>query len=517
MKLNYIKILAFTIFASILTSCDLDTSPTTSVENKETFKNTKNAEFVLRGAWNTLFNSGSTYASIGIGSSMLNDDFAGSDVIRPKTYGFSDSYALTFGYARGEYNSVLWSIMYKAINNSNAIIAYIDNAEGTQNDKDRIKGQAYATRAFAYMYLASHFSFAINKDPNAVCVPIYTEPTSLDVALTGNPASSVSEVYTQALNDIEEALKLIPENYSKGTDAKEQHMIDHLTLLGIAARTNLYARNWQKAYEYAEAALAKNSYLMTEDEYKTGFNDVNNKEWIWGVTSTTTDNLHAYVFHFKDTTSPESYYTCLTSDPWLKEMIEDGDYRKDLFEWGQNGYQDWVMLNYKFRFRDTSNKLGDLVMMRTSELYLIKAEAAANIGGKETVAQETLQILRDARMKKDEKGNPVSAKPVTQTGQDLIDEIWKERRIELWGEGFSLTDIIRNQQSVVRKQYETTIQDEDGKDIIVRGHTLRLTLPDGSDFKPNSIYYLFRITVQEELQNSAIYSKYPKLKEYDQM
>lgn len=494
-----------------VTSCDLDTSPTTSVELKEVFKNAQNADRVYRGTWSYMFRSGQTVESVGLGAIMLNDDFASSDVVRTLSYGYSPSYAISYGYARGQINNVLWDIMYDAINNSNAIIKYIDNVEGSQEEKELVKGKAYATRGFAYMYLASHFSFAINKDPNAVCVPIYTEPTTLNVALTGNPASNVTEVYQQAVNDMEEALKLIPENYSHGGTPEEQYVIDRTVALGLAARVNLYARNWQKAFDYAEAVLAKNSYLMNETEYKSGFNDVNNNEWIWGMRSKTEDYSVGQIFQFKDTTTPGSPYTSLNTDPWFKEMITDGDYRKDLFQWGQTAYLDWAMLNHKFKFRDVENTVGDLVLMRTSEMYLIKAEAAANLPGKESIAQQTLQTLQNARMK-----NGVAA-TVTAIGEDLLKEIWKERRIELWGEGFALTDIIRNQQTIVRKQYETTITDDNGKDIVVRGHTTRLTLPDESPFKPNSIYYLFRITVQEEQQNKILYSKYPRLPEYDQM
>lgn len=60
--------------ACAVTSCDLDTTPTTSLDAGNVYKDTENAERVLRGAWNYIFNSGSTYASIGIGSIQLNDD-----------------------------------------------------------------------------------------------------------------------------------------------------------------------------------------------------------------------------------------------------------------------------------------------------------------------------------------------------------------------------------------------------------------------------------------------------------
>lgn len=439
---------------------------------------------------------------------MMSDDFAGSDVVRTLSYGLAGSYNLTNGFSRGEHCGVLWDMMYDPINNVNGIIKNIDNVEGSQEEKNRIKGQALATRGFAYMVLATHYSFAIDKDPNAVCVPIYTEPTTDQTALTGKPASSVSEVFAQSINDLKEALDLIPSNYSHGTLQTDQYMIDHLVTLGLLARTSLYARNWQDAYNYAVAALAINPYLMNEKEYKSGFNDYNNKEWMWSLSCTKEDCDPCYLFYFKDCTTEGSYYTSLNADPYFKEKFEDGDYRKDLFNWGQTSYGNWAMLNSKFKFFDIDNMLADIIMMRTSEMYLIKAEAAAHIAGKESEAQQTLQTLRNARMK-----SGLTAETVTATGEELIKEIWMERRKELWGEGFSLTDLIRNQQSVERKEYNATII-VDGEEVAVKGHTI-LQLPDETPFEPNSKYYLLRIPEKEELQNTELYSKYPKLPIYN--
>lgn len=507
MKHNFKNIYTVVLLVFFITACDLDTTPTTSLETKAVFKDTENAERVLRGAWNYIFNSGSTYASIGIGSSMLSDDFAGSDVVRTLSYGFSSSYALTNGYGREEINNVLWTLMYTPINNCNNIIKHIDEVSGTPEDKNRIKGQALASRGFFYMYLASHYSFAIDKAPDAVCVPIYTEPTDYGVAISGNPASSVSEVYQQALNDLKEAVELIPETYSHGNDPADQYLPDYLVTLGLLARTNLYARNWQEAYDYAVKALDINNYLMSETEYKSGFSNFLNEEWIWGYSSTLDDNTPSYLFYFKDSTTPGSYYTSLNADPWFKALFEDGDYRKDLFNWGLTAYLNWALLNSKFKFKNIDDMLADIVLMRTSEIYLIKAEAASRLPGKETEAQQTLQVLRDKRMKSG------SAKEVTETGEALMNEIWKERRKELWGEGFSLTDIIRNQQSLNRKPYEEVIT-VDGKQITVTGHT-RISFPDNTPFEPNSKYYLFRIPEKEELQNNNLYSRFQKLPIYD--
>lgn len=80
----------------------------------------------------------------------------------------------------------MWDLVYDPINNCNAVLKNIDGISGDQEEKNRIKGQAYATRGFLYMLLASHYSFAIDKEPDAVCVPIYTEPTNYDMATTGS-------------------------------------------------------------------------------------------------------------------------------------------------------------------------------------------------------------------------------------------------------------------------------------------------------------------------------------------
>ena len=79
------------------------------------------------------------------------------------------------------------------------------------------------------MHLASTYSFSIDKDPNAVCVPIYTEPS--DEKTEGKPASTVAEVYAQAISDLENALNLIPENYSRSSKYKiDRILIEEATL-----------------------------------------------------------------------------------------------------------------------------------------------------------------------------------------------------------------------------------------------------------------------------------------------
>ena len=514
MKNLFKYIFALTLGASTFTSCDLDTIPTTYIDAGSVFGKTEDAEKVLNGGWNYLMETWNSYANPGFGAMLRANDAMGSDVVLNTKYGFRDHYAFNAIYGKGGTNTLSWLLIYRVTNDCNGVIDNIDNAEGTQDERDRIKGQALALRGFLYLHLASCYSFAIDKDPNAVCGPIYTKSTDTTTASEGQPASSVSEVYAQAIKDLEEALSLIPSNYIRNSKQK----IDKQVVLGILSRACLYARQFDKAKQYSDQLLALNNYLMKESEFNDGFSDISNPEWIWGHPQTADQGDFSYLFNYLDTTSPTSYYYSFNVDPYFRDLYDDGDYRKDMLIWATDPGKTvesetyvW-MRNLKFRFRDVENKLGDIILMRVAEIYLINAEAKAQLEDPDAV--NVLNTLKAAR------GAQPTASGLSK--EDLLEEIWLERRKELWGEGFSLVDIIRNQKSVERKAYPTdpidyTYVDETGQTKTLQktpqGHRI-FKFPDNSDFCANSKYYLYRITDAEELANKNLYSKYPKLSIY---
>lgn len=500
--------------AASLTSCDLDTIPTTYIDSDSVFGKTADTEKVLNGGWNYLMETFNSYANPGYGAMLRASDAMGSDVVLNTKYGFRAHNEFTAIYGKGGTNTLSWLLCYRVINDCNNVLANIDNAEGTQTDRDRIKGQALALRGFLYLHLAQAYSFAIDKDPNAVCAPIYTEATTEDIAKEGKAASSVSEVYDRAIKDVEDALALIPTNYVR--DSK--HKIDRQVALGILSRACLYARQWDKAEEYSSQLLKENSYLMSEAEFNDGFNSVDNKEWIWGHPQTNDQSNASYQFHYLDTTTKGSYYYSFNVDPYFKDLYDDGDYRKELIYWAtdpganvENAAYVW-MRNAKFRFRDIENQVGDIVLMRVAEIYLINAEAKAQLNDPDAVS--VLNQLKQARGAK--------LAETTLSKEDLLEAIYLERRKELWGEGFSLFDIIRLQKSVVRKAYpegpiDYTYTNEKGETKTLKkktqGHRF-FNFPDKTPFCANSKYYLFRITDTEELANKHLYDNYPKLDIY---
>jgi hypothetical protein len=80
-------------------------------------------------------------------------------------------------------------------------------------------------------------------------------------------------------------------------------------------------------------------------------------------------------------------------------------------------------------------------MMRSSEMYLIEAEAEAEAGNA-PAAQTALFAIQSQR--------DASAVKSTSTGSTLVNEVLIERRKELFGEGFAFFDIKRRQLPLKR-------------------------------------------------------------------
>lgn len=470
-----------------LNGCDLDTNPTTSYDGAKVYQDTKNAESVLEGVWKRLFEDYGNMYTMGFYAHYCIMDAMGSDIVVNETRtGYKNYYAFSVMNSKSEYAvSYYWGIFYEAINNCNNVIAFVDDAKGSEEDISRIKGQAYALRGFLYMTLASKYCTSIDKDPNTLCVPIYTEPSTYQTE--GQSRATVTAVYEQALSDMNEAEKLIPDAYMR-SGRMEKYRIDKQVVYGLLARTHLYARHWADAEKFSVLAH-QNKALMSEADYMKGFNDAGNAEWIWGHPQIDTQNDAGYVFFFLSLEETAGYRN-FAADPYFMNLFDNTDYRKKMFKvfnlWNVNylGYT-------KFRFREGTN--GDLPLMRLSEMYLIEAEAKARQVEKVGQALDVINAFKRARG---------ATELVSESQPQLIEDILKERRKELWGEGFSLVDMIRNQKSVERESYAGDVRMSDGSLLpaTVKGHW-STQFPDGTTFQANSLYYIWSAPENEGIYN----------------
>jgi hypothetical protein len=447
MKINLSKYIMVAFSALLLGSCSsdfLDQSPTQFVNEADALKDTD----ALYGALNGLHRSmyiryNDDQGQMGLGGIMQQMDVAGEDLVYPATNGW---YLSVYNWTAQESENSAeikfpWRTLYRAVRNANGIINSVAAAKGAQEDKDIVEGQALLYRAFCHfqlvqIYAKRYVPGAVNSQDG---VPVILNSSDI----VGR--SSVEDVYKKIHEDLDKAVVLL-----NGYGRPNNSYLDASVANGLKARVNLVQGNWALASDFAVKARA-GKVLMPREEYALGFNDYKNKEWMWGshVIELQTEyfgNFGAYMSRNFASTVIRSCPKAINSK--LYDQIPTTDIRSALFD--KTGQHTALKLSSAFvKFPYTSQKFlavsdsdsrCDIPYMRVAEMYLIEAEAKAKLG-----QPGAAQILYDLVVKRDP-----SYVLSTNTGQALVDEIWFQRRIELWGEGFRFFDLKRTNSALDR-------------------------------------------------------------------
>lgn len=443
-------------------SCDkdyLETQPTDAVSEQSVFTTTANAWAALNGIHRAMFMQYSNQDQAGHGSVMINMDMLGDDLVMTAAGNgwFNSTYKwLTHRNANAGTVYFTYRLYYKLIANANMIINNIEKVDGPDAEKAEIKGQALAYRAWAHHQLVQLFGerYDAAKGTNTqLGVPILTINTT-----EGQPRATVEEVYAQINKDLNDAIALLPQR----RNAKSHFNVD--VVKGLKARVALTMQDWASAAQYANEA--RQAYtLMSAADYLGGFNNVENKEWMWGSDQIADQTTYFYSFfaymsaNFSSTnirTNPKA----INSKLYAK--IADTDVRKQLWDpqptavkdadgktvgYDVNGYiippnfSAKPYMNRKFMADGGASSIGDVPYMRAAEMYLIEAEALARLGR----SAEAVLVLSELMEARDE-----AYLPIELIGQDLVEAILTQRRIELWGEGFRFFDLKRTNSPLDR-------------------------------------------------------------------
>ena len=329
--------------------------------------------------------------------------------------------------------------------------------------------QAKAIRAFAYLNLAPYFQFGYAAGAqDKPCIPIVTEETT---DFTDNPRATVAEVYDLIISDLSYAIENL-----EGYVRTDKSRIDMQTAYGLRARAYLNMQEW--ALAAADAAKAAEGYVPASmDEVSEPFlYSLSEHNWIWGYDMTTDlamENPYATSSAWIRSFSGDGYsagtqvYSCINR--LLYDRIPESDVRKGwwvdaslkspLLEhvtWdGVSGdaVAGLTIDNVKMAFLPYTNvKFGmntvggtlnddDWPFMRVEEMILIQIEGLAKSGSPaqaKDMLEDFIRTYRDPAYSADA------------SGRSLEDEIWFQRRVELWGEGFSNNDTRRLNKPLVR-------------------------------------------------------------------
>ena len=393
--------------------------------------------------------------------------------------------------ANSETTYFIWNQCYKNIKVANDVLKSVD-LENLSDVAKSYVGQAYAMRAFEYFTLIQLYQFTYKGHEDAAGVPLVTEKTT-EAEANNNPRAAVKDVYKQIMDDLNIAIDYLTDSRSAKSEINRQ------VAYGLRARVNLVMQNWSDAAADAKKAAEGYTPLSKEAAAAPGFNDVSASNWIWGnIIDESNDIVQTGILNFPSMMcsftgngySPTYACRMINSKLWKeipstdvrkgwwidenlnssivdskyvvhqKDEDEEGNVVKYLAVYNQTGdevaditepYTNVKFGAYKNQYGNELNAC-DIPLMRVEEMILIQAEATA-MGGN---VEEGKRILEDFVRTYRDPSYTCNAS----TAEGVQDAVWFQRRVELWGEGFSFTDLLRLKKPLDRigANYEVSVR-----------------------------------------------------------
>lgn len=475
--------------ALTLTGCVEETLPQSSLAtDKIVAESTSATEGIANGmpAYATDVWTTSSHCYFGYPAEMIIRDMLTGDYTHVGETGYSHFISWNRNQYMGQdymKQQFHWNYYYGFLGSVNGVIRAIDEETAAQGPLAYL-GTALAYRAMLYLDLARMYEFLPNEiytdgknnEGNTVLnltVPIVDDDITEEEA-ANNPRATREEMFAFILGDLDKAEKYIVNL----TNTSNNSMPDLACVYGLKARLYMWVEQYDKAQEFARKAItaAKVAPLSESKALNvaTGYNSSADFMWCANQNSETYAvqtgiiNWTSWVSNqttFGYTGASTSLYVVM--DRSMYERISDTDWRKK--QWvapagsaleGQTPFMSAVdketMPAYaSVKFRPNAGDAEDYLtgaasavpLMRVEEMYFIEAEAAEHVAPGSGIALLT-DFMKQYR-------DPSYA----YAGDDAIDEIVFQKRVELWGEGHTFFDIKRLDMSVTRGYEGTNWQD----------------------------------------------------------
>ena len=480
----------------------LDTAPTDSTGATDAVGTTANAMKALNGIAKIMTTQHSYFGGgfAGENNIMIQYESYPSENYNYNYYasGWSPIFNQEFHTRTNSiYDAYAWYYYYTIAGNANTILANIDNAEGTEAERNFVKASALTFRAYAFEKLVHYYCWRWQDSNNGASQGIVLR---LDESTGGQGYATLAETYAQIYKDLDEAIMLF-EQSGMDRNASQVWMPNINVAHAIYARAALTKQDYTKAL--TEAKLARQNYpLMSNAEYHAGFCNPTS-EWIFGSFGSAQENN--WYWSYGTQYACNGYYAnaagaangagsigrelinripnndarkalFLTEDKFPGYNFNDGsamdlgygilgmgdDEKKADALWEEAAaycqkmavsgleapYQAGYMYlggQLKFYVFDTPG-VSYLPFIRSSEMVLVEAEANYFLND-ETAARAALVELNATSGR-----NPEYT--CDKSGEALWNEIMDYRELELWGEGASWSDFKRWNRPVIRKTVE---------------------------------------------------------------
>jgi hypothetical protein len=351
-------LLALSTFVSCKKLIEIPPNPPTQITRAEQFLDSATAISAVVGVYTYNQGQGFAYSDANL---TISTGLSADEISSTESYGDeAEFYSYTLTPVNSEITT-LWQYPYQSLYQVNDVLNGIANNNNlSASFIKQITGEMKVVRALYYFNTVNLFGG----------VPLVT---SIDYNTTAHlPRASVNAVYTQILADLGDAVKKLPAAYPSSGHARP----NLYTALALLAKVHLYQGQWQAAYNEADSIIKSGMYSVTNTPLNGVFLDGSN-EAIWQLPAISSENqtAEARIFVPNSGSTPNFLVT-----PFLLSQFEAGDQR--LQNWIGTAVINNQNLYYPFKYKNvlaSATPVEDYMVFRLGEMYLIRAEAAAEL------------------------------------------------------------------------------------------------------------------------------------------
>ncbi len=430
-----------------------DVEPATSVSGEEALSSPEGVEAIRASMYSTVRAAKEYTTRYFIAPDSFTDLLRG----RPGTTRYQGYNEATEGDGT-TLHLTSWGASYDIIQDANLLIGGVPEGVLEPDVEELYRGEALAMRAFAMHHLVRGYGYEPGREVDGwdAGIIIRTDPVMDEEDADARPRNTVTEVYDQIIDDLDEAAGLLEGYVSQGR-------MDESFVHGLAARVHLYAGNYELAAQHAQTVIDIGEYPLADTEsavvgmFGLPGNPGSHPETIFLLVVDGSTEYFTAAFgdplDWMVNTGPSAY----TSNQWVAQLpvqqvldrYEEGDYRlgwyNECFDHRDGSTpsdcdavndQGWTIDKFPAS-KHVGNQADDMPYMRTGEIYLILAEAEAKAANDPSAGAPALNTLRNARGV----GNvPSSALASMEAFEDFILD---ERVRELIAEGHRFWDLKR--------------------------------------------------------------------------
>ncbi len=449
MRVNSIKkyVLLIALLSGASLSCKLDETPYSAIYTETFYKTPQDAEAALAAVYTAMADMFGGPAPLII-SDLSADQVYPRPVVGRDTYtlfSYDPDYTAARSYSRTNESPVeLWDKCYKGIEAANWVLEKVPGTNMDANRRTQILGEARYMRAWFHWMLTKNFrDVVVRTHPSKVLEDAY------------EPKTEQKGVYQQIYQDLDTAIAALPDytaSWPKGRPSKQ-------VAQALYAKAALYNEDWQTAFQKATDVLNSGKYQLMPnvlDVYDVTKEDAARQENMWAFEAESSLPSRASqimgLYGPPNSNGPaygKSTYGSIFAYPAFFASFDPADTRRQLMDTfyidrqGRHVNQANItpvttkgVLVKKYM---DANSIGNahavnVPLLRLADVYLIAAEAAAQLHGPDAQAYGFINTVR-ARA-----GLPALS-GLDKNG--FIAAVLQERSWELFGEGDRWYDLTR--------------------------------------------------------------------------